>query len=216
MSKTIIISGGALDDQFAGEVIRQNEGAYIIGVDKGLEYLYRSKIEPNYIVGDFDSIDEEVINYYRNETNIPIREFNPIKDATDTEIALRLAITLGSTEIIILGATGGRIDHLWANVQCLTIAAKANVSAYILDEKNKIMVIDKPWKFKKSEAYGKYISVFTLDGEVLSFTMKGTKWPLIHHTLKPYDSLTVSNQFNDEVIEINFLNGVLAVMQTRD
>ena len=216
MSKTIIISGGALNDKFAVEVLQANEGAYIIGVDKGLEFLYRNKINPNYIVGDFDSIDEEIINYYRNETNIPIREFNPIKDATDTEIALRLAITLGSTEIIILGATGGRIDHLWANVQCLTIAAKANVLAYILDERNKIQVIDKPWKFKKEEAYGKYISVFTLGGEVLNFSMKGTKWPLSHHTLKPYDSLTVSNQFSADAIEISFLNGVLAVMQTRD
>ena len=70
MSKTIIISGGALNDKFAGEVLQHNEGAYIIGVDKGLEFLYRSKIDPNYIVGDFDSIDEEIINYYRNETNI--------------------------------------------------------------------------------------------------------------------------------------------------
>lgn len=216
MSRTVIISGGALNEGFVESVLAENEGAYIIGVDKGLEFLYRKGIEPNYIVGDFDSIDSNVIDYYRKETNIPIREFNPIKDATDTEIAIRLAITLGSTEIVILGATGGRIDHLWANVQCLYIAAKANVLAYILDERNKIMVIDKPWKLKKSEAYGKYLSVFTLGGEVFEFSMKGTKWPLMHHTLKPYDSLTVSNEFRDEVVEIDFLNGVLAVMQTRD
>lgn len=216
MSKTVIISGGTLNEAFAGEVLAANEGAYIIGVDKGLDYLYKKKIEPNYIVGDFDSIENEVINYYRNETNIPIREYNPIKDATDTEIALRLAITLGSTEVIILGATGGRIDHLWANVQCLTIAAKANVMAYILDERNKIMVIDKPWKLKKENAYGKYLSIFSLDGEVFEFSLKGTKWPLAHHTLKPYDSLTVSNQYKDDVVEIDFLSGTLAVMETRD
>lgn len=216
MSKTVIVSGGALNEEFAGEVIKANDGAYIIGVDKGLEFLYHNKIEPSYIVGDFDSIDDEIMNYYRSETDIPIREYNPIKDATDTEIALRLAITLGSTEIIILGATGGRIDHLWANVQCLSIAAKANVSAYILDERNKIFVIDKPWKLKKEKAYGKYLSVFSLDGEVFEFSLKGTKWPLAHHTLKPYDSLTVSNQYRNDVVEIDFLSGTLAIMETRD
>lgn len=216
MSKTVIISGGALNEEFVGNVLKANEGAYIIGVDKGLEYLYKHNVEPNYIVGDFDSIDNEIIDYYRNKTNIPIREYNPIKDATDTEIALRLAITLGSTEIIILGATGGRIDHLWANVQCLSIAAKANVLAYILDERNKIMVIDKPWKLKKEEAYGKYVSFFALDGEVFEFSIKGVKWPLAHHTLKPYDSLTVSNQYRNDIVEIDFLSGTVAIMETRD
>lgn len=216
MSKTVIISGGAIDEGFVETVLAENEGAYIIGVDKGLNYLYHHNIKPNYIVGDFDSIDNEVIEYYRKETDIPIREFNPLKDATDTEIALRLGITLGSEEILILGATGGRIDHLWANVQSLAIAAKANVKAYIMDKRNKITVIDKPCVLKKSEAYGKYLSVFSLDGEVFEFNMKGTKWPLFHHTLKPYDSLTVSNEFRADEVEISFISGLLVVMETRD
>jgi thiamine pyrophosphokinase len=136
MSKTVIISGGMLDEGFAEKVLEANPEAYIIAVDKGLEYLYNHKIEPQYIVGDFDSIDPKVIDYYRKETNIPIREYNPVKDATDTEIALRLGITLGSKEMILLGATGGRIDHLWANVQTLSVACDAGVNACILDEKN--------------------------------------------------------------------------------
>lgn len=106
MSKTVIISGGTIDEGFVEKVLAENPEAYIIGVDKGLEYLYNHQIEPQYIVGDFDSIDSKVIDYYRNETNIPIREYNPVKDATDTEIALRLGITLGSKEMILLGATG--------------------------------------------------------------------------------------------------------------
>lgn len=216
MSRAVIVSGGVIQEEFVYSVLMEQKDAYIIAVDRGLEFLYKKGIDPNYIVGDFDSIDPNVLNYYRLEKNIPIRTYNPVKDSTDTEIALRMAINLGSTEILLLGATGGRIDHLWANVQCLCIAAKANISAYILDERNKIRVIDKPWKLKKSEAYGKYLSIFTLGGEVYEFTLKGTKWPLSHHTLKPYDSLTVSNQYKEEVVEIDFLSGVLAVMETKD
>lgn len=216
MSKTVIISGGVLDEGFVEKVLEKNEGASIIGVDRGVEYLYHHQIMPQYIVGDFDSIDSEIISYYRNETNVPIREYNPIKDATDTEIAIRLGITLGSSEIIILGATGGRIDHLWANIQTLSVACRAGVDAYILDTRNKIRVIDKPCILKKSEAYGPFLSVFTLDGEVFDFNLKGTKWPLAHHTLKPCDSLTVSNRFEKDEVEIDFSTGTLVVMETGD
>ena len=74
----------------------------MIGVDKGMEFLYSHQILPNYIVGDFDSVKKEIGDYYRNETDVPIREFNPVKDASDTEIAIRLAMTLGAGEILIL------------------------------------------------------------------------------------------------------------------
>lgn len=166
MSKTVIISGGTIDEGFVEKVLAENPEAYIIGVDKGLEYLYNHQIEPQYIVGDFDSIDSKVIDYYRNETNIPIREYNPVKDATDTEIALRLGITLGSKEMILLGATGGRIDHLWANIQTLSITCDAGVRAYILDPRNKIWVTNRSCVLKKSEAYGNYLSVFSMEGEI--------------------------------------------------
>lgn len=216
MSKAIIISGGELEEGFVETVLSENEGASIVGVDKGVEYLYHHQIKPNYIVGDFDSIAPEVIKYYKTETNVAIREYNPVKDESDTEMAIRIAITIGSTEIYILGATGGRIDHLWANVQSLAIACKFNVRAYILDPQNRIFVTDKPCQLKKSEAYGKYLSVFSLSGDIFDFNMKGTKWPLEHHVLKPTDSLTVSNRFEDEIVEIDFIGGTIVVMETRD
>ena len=122
MSKRIVIvSGGKVEDDFALSVLESYENEYIIAVDKGMEFLYRHEIMPSYIVGDFDSVKKEIGDYYRNETQVPIREYVPAKDASDTEIAIRLAMTLGCSELIILGATGGRIDHLWANVQCLMI-----------------------------------------------------------------------------------------------
>lgn len=216
MSKAIIISGGELEEGFVEKVLSENEGASIVGVDRGVEYLYHHQIKPNYIVGDFDSIAPEIIKYYKTETNVAIREYNPVKDESDTEMAIRIAITIGSAEIYILGATGGRIDHLWANVQSLAIACKFNVKAYILDPQNRIFVTDKPCQLKKSEAYGKYLSVFSLSGEIFDFNIKGTKWPLEHHVLRPTDSLTVSNRFADEIVEIDFIGGMIVVMETRD
>ena len=217
MSKRIVlVSGGELDEELTLGLLKQDENVYVIGVDKGIEFLYSHNITPSYIVGDFDSTKQAVADYYRNQTNVPIREFNPVKDASDTEIAIRLAMTLGATEIIILGATGGRLDHLWANVQSLTIPFKAGIDAKILDKQNRISIIGGETVLKKSEAYGPYFSVFPLGKEVYGFSIQGAKYPLRNHTLTPYDSLCVSNQIEDEEVVIDFLSGTVILMETRD
>ena len=218
MSKRIIIiSGGELDEEFVLSVLAEEENQYVIGVDRGMEFLYAHKILPNYIVGDFDSVKKEIGDYYRNETAVPIREFNPVKDASDTEIAIRLAMTLGGKEILILGATGGRIDHLWANVQSLAIPFKAGIDAVILDKQNKIRLIGGgETHLKRGETYGPFFSVFPLGSEIFGFNIKGAKYPLVNHTLTPYDSLCVSNQFLEDEVTISFMSGIVILMETKD
>ena len=209
--KIVIISGGELEEEFVLSILEKEENQYVIGVDKGMEFLYSHQILPNYIVGDFDSVKKEIGDYYRNETDVPI------KDASDTEIAIRLAMTLGAGEILILGATGGRIDHLWANVQSLAIPFKAGINAVIMDRQNKIRLIGGgETHLKKGETYGPYFSVFPLGEEVFGFSIKGAKYPLTNHTLIPYDSLCVSNQFQEDEVTISFLNGIVILMETKD
>ncbi|BDF05674.1 thiamine diphosphokinase [[Clostridium] hylemonae] len=214
--KIVIVSGGELDEQLALSYLDEKGGSYVIGVDKGMEFLYSHHITPDYIVGDFDSTDPEIAAYYRTQTNVPVREFNPVKDASDTEIAVRLAMTLGGKELIILGATGGRIDHLWANVQTLTVPFKAGVDAYIIDTQNRIRLIGEETHLKKEDAYGPYFSVFPLGETVYGFNITGAKYPLKDHTLTPYDSLCVSNQIEADEVVIEFGGGMVILMETRD
>lgn len=216
MSKSVvIISGGTLDTAFTKSII-EKEACYIIGVDKGVGFLHQHQITPDYIVGDFDSLDPDIVKYYKEETDVPIREFNPVKDASDTEIALRLAMNIGGKEITILGATGNRVDHLWANIQILMIAYRGGAKATILDPFNKIYLIDGETHIKKSEAYGKYFSVFPLGESVLGFTITGAKYPLRDHTLTAYDSLCVSNQIVEDEVVISFPMGIVILMETTD
>ena len=220
MSKrSVIISGGDLDEELTLSVLEEQKDRCVIGVDKGVEFLYYHQIMPDYIVGDFDSTKEEIRDYYKNETNVPIREYNPVKDASDTEIAIRLAMTLGSREMLILGATGGRVDHLWANVQSLMIPFKAGIDAKILDSQNMITIIgDGETYIRRDEAFGTYFSVFPFGEDVFGFNISGAKYPLKNHTLTPYNSLCVSNQIaedSDEAV-ISFMSGKVILMETRD
>lgn len=217
MSKrTVIVSGGMLEEAFVLEILKSEETEFIIAADHGLSFLYEHQILPDYIVGDFDSTPEEIVSYYRTETKIPIRKFNPVKDASDTEIALRLCLELRRRHVMILGATGSRADHLWANVQSLKIALDAGVDARILDSYNQIRLLDRGIVLHKDQAYGPYFSVFPLSGLVADFNIKGAKYPLHHHLLTPHNSLCVSNEFAEDEVEISFPLGEVILMETRD
>lgn len=214
--KTVIVSGGMLEEDFVLPILKSEETEFVIGVDKGLEFLYKHEIKPDYIVGDFDSVSRELVDYYREELNVPIREFNPVKDASDTEIALRLCLGLNRKSILILGGTGNRIDHLWANVQCLQIALQAGADARIVDSHNQIRLLDSDITLKKSEAFGQYFSLFPLEMPVDELSIRGAKYPLQNHFLKPSDSLCVSNEFAEDEVTISFVYGKVILMETRD
>ena len=214
--RTVIVSGGMLEEDFVLSVLKSEDTEFVIGVDRGLVFLYEHNIRPDYIVGDFDSTPKEVVEFYREKSNVSIREFNPVKDASDTEIALRLCLGLHRKEIWILGGTGNRIDHLWANVQCLQIALDAGADARIVDSHNQIRLLDKGITLKRSEAFGKYFSLFPLELPVDELTITGAKYPLKRHFLKPVDSLCVSNEFEEDEVQISFLYGKVVLMETRD
>lgn len=214
--RTVIVSGGLLEEEFALPILKSEDTEFIIGVDKGLTFLYRHCIKPDYIVGDFDSVPRDLVDYYREELNVPIREFNPVKDASDTEIALRLCLDMKRKEIWILGGTGNRIDHLWANVQCLQIALEAGADARIMDSHNRIRLIDHEIVLKKEEAFGPYFSLFPLELPVDGFSISGAKYPLQNHFLRPSDSLCVSNEFEEDEVKISFSYGKVILMETRD
>ena len=217
MSKrTVIVSGGMVEKDFALPILKSEDTEFIIGVDSGLKFLYDNEIKPDYIVVDFDSAPRSLVSYYREELNVPVREFNPVKDASDTEIALRLCIGLNRKEIWILGATGNRIDHMWANVQCLQIALDAGADASIVDSHNQIRLLDKGITLKREEAFGKYFSLFPLELPVDDLSITGAKYPLKDHFMKPDDSLCVSNEFAEDEVDIWFAFGKVILMETRD
>lgn len=197
-------------------VLDELHADHIIGVDSGLNFIYHNHIYPTHIVGDFDSVEPEVIAYYKSKVGIPIREFNPVKDATDTEIALRLAIELGVDKVWLLGATGTRLDHVMSNIQILKIALDTGVEAYLLDECNRISVWEKEICLKKQECFGKYFSLFPLGEAVPDVTIEGAKYPVSHQSVSPYESRFVSNEVEGDEVKITFPEGVLVLMETRD
>lgn len=214
--RTVILSGGVIEPDFVLPILKSEQTELIIAVDRGLCFLYEHGIRPDYIVGDFDSVDPDVVHYYKTQTNVPIKEFNPVKDSSDTEIALRLCFGLRRKEIWLLGATGARLDHFWANVQCLKLALDAGVRAYIVDSCNRISLHDDEFALRRDGAFGTCFSIFSLGAAVEGLSIEGAKYPLRMHTLFPHNSLCVSNEWAADTVRIRFSYGTVVLMETRD
>lgn len=213
---TILLCGGHMDDPFVLDCIENISPDCIIGIDRGLEFCYRNQIVPQYILGDFDSIRPEVIGWYREQKEIPIREYKPEKDATDTRMGLELALKLGSDRIFLLGATGGRLDHYMGNLQSLVVPAMAGREAWILDEQNAMTVLSRSRTIKKECAFGKYISFFSMGDEVRGITLSGFKYPLKDYDMTNFDGIGVSNELAEDTALVDFRQGFLLMVMSKD
>lgn len=210
--KTLIISGGKVTKRILKEALKNNSFDNIIAVDKGLEILDECKIQPNYIIGDFDSINKEIINKYNNKNIIKL---NPEKDFTDTHMAIKLALEIKSSYIVILGAIGTRIDHTIANIHVLKECMEQQIECKIINENNKIELINKQHILYLNNKY-RYVSLIPLTTKVEGVTLKGFKYPLINATLKIGESIGISNEQIEKKAMIELKNGILILIQSKD
>ena len=153
-NKILILTGGDIDQSFLKSLIDQVNYSLVFAVDRGLLAADKLKIEPDYILGDFDSVPEDILLKYRT-MSIPIISFPKMKDKTDTQIAFEKAIEHNAKVIDLVGATGSRMDHTMANMDLLMLGLEWGISASI-GSNNKIYLK------KESFVIRKEISMVTL------------------------------------------------------
>lgn len=212
----VIVSGGNIDTDFALDFLQRTRWDVLIGADRGAGFLLNQGIMPTHVVGDFDSAGEEIRKTYRQNPSIEMREFQPEKDLTDTQIAVELALSLGSTRIILLGATGSRLDHVLGNIQVMMLPLERGAECEILDTHNRIYLKNKGFSLEKEKQYGKFISLIPFTPEVYPVTLTGFKYPLNGATLRAAGSLGISNEIQDAEAKVEFAQGILIVAETRD
>lgn len=211
MKRVIIVSGGRHPsfELFSG---LYDPSCRLIGADSGAEFFREYGIMPDLLLGDFDSISEETLRYFEGRTEI--LKYDAEKDFTDTEAAYNEAVKHSPDEIYFLGCTGSRLDHFIGNLSLLYRAMKKGIRAYLVDDHNKIFLLDEPSMIRKD--FGDYISFQAFRGPVKDFGVKGVKYPLWGYELLLGDPRNVSNEFKDKIISVTFKEGILMVMMTRD
>jgi len=180
---------------------------YIIGVEKGALNLINSGFKDFTVISDFDSLDKQKVDkIYLNCKNII--KLNTIKDYSDTYYAYKLCDKCEN--ILILGGIHGlRVDHLIANINIL---ANDNRVKFTDDFCTMFSFKDSIITFTKS--IYKYYSFYAFTKSIIS--LKGFKYNIEDYSLKPYDSLCLSNELDSKEGILELKQGNILIIESKD
>ncbi len=205
--KCIIIGAG---DLTVGHV-SVGEEDLVIAVDGGINYCGVLEIEPDIILGDFDSVNEaqrEAILAMKEQIPERVVVLKPEKDDTDMLAALRLGLEKGYDYFLLYGATGGRLEHTLANIQCLLYLKEQGAVGYLMDGSGMIFVM-KDEEVKLRANLEGYFSLFCLGKEAKGVTIRGMKYELEDYTMTNAFPIGVSNEFIGQEATVSVRDGEL-------
>lgn len=191
-------------DAYEGRIIA-GENDLIICADAGLKNMGAFSREPDFIVGDFDSLGK-----VPDGNNVEV--YPPEKDDTDMLIAIKKGFEKGYSRFVILGALGGeRFDHSVANIQNLAYICKRGGVGCIL-HKDTVLLAVRNSSVTFSESCRGYVSVFSLTEESLGVTEENLKYVIDDFTLLLSEPRGVSNEFIGEKARVSVKDGTLLII----
>lgn len=208
----LIVGSGSVEST---ELLQQTASLaqLLICADGGARYFMQSEMTPHVLLGDFDSIDASLLHAYEKE-GVELVKYPARKDYTDMELALDYAAEHGATRVFIMGAMGSRIDHSLSNLQLLHKLLEKGIRGVILNENNRVYLIQDKIKISRMEEYK--LSLLPATPVVEGVTTEGLAWPLFNYTMKMGTGIGISNEFAEETATIRISSGRLYVILSRD
>ncbi len=184
MQRCVIIGNANINNY---DRIREyiNEDDFFIFCDGGLKHRDTLNIEPNLIVGDFDS---------HPNPNLPVETIVlPCeKDDTDTVYAVKEAVSRGFSDFLFIGVIGDRFDHSLGNISILLMLDSLGKSAKIVDDFSEMELVSKnPTYIPDSFSY---FSLLNITGKAEGICIENAKYNLDNGTITCEYQYGVSNE----------------------
>ncbi|MGM9999562.1 MAG: thiamine diphosphokinase [Candidatus Bruticola sp.] len=189
------------------------DGDCIIAADRGALYLKESGLQPDLLLGDFDSLPPNILVEMQKKS-LQILTFPCDKNYSDLELALLAAHKLGFTQAVITAALGGRLDHCLFNViSLLQLADELGIDTILAEQNCQVCQLQ-----QKSRSWqglqGWLLSLIPLDSET-EVSVRGTKWPLEHSVLRRSSTRGLSNIITAEHAALECHSGrLIAVLSS--
>ena len=158
----------------------------VIAADGGARHAALLGVQINAWVGDFDSSDDLSLD-------APRTVYPRAKASTDAELAIDLARERGATELVILGAFGGRFDHTFALA----------LGAVQLAQEGLDVLLHSGDEWGRPLLPGRALTLSTVPGQTFSvlaaselrgLSIQGARWNLSGTDVPLGSGLTVSNE----------------------
>jgi thiamine pyrophosphokinase len=210
MNAIIFANGEISDPESLASLLKWGE--FLISADGGLNHLRNLGLMPNLVIGDLDSVSSDEVKWLE-QNQIEIIKYPKKKDQSDMELALLEAVKRGGDPVVVIGALGGRIDQILANIFLLLMPELMNVDVRLDDGHDELFLIQ-----DRAEVRGKkgdIVSLMPMLSPAKGIKTMGLKYSLNNETLLPEHSRGVSNVMETEKAEISLKSGLLLCIHTR-
>lgn len=206
MKRCVIVGGADILDYGNIKGYLSAEDYYIF-CDCGLRHSEGLGVEPDLIVGDFDSHPNPCLDI---ETIVlPVE-----KDDTDTVFAVKEAAKRGFEDFLILGAVGQRLDHTLGNVSILKMLFDMGKNAVIVDDYTEMTVVGKEPQYV--DDCFPYFSLINIFGNATGISVKNAKYPLENAVITCDYQYGISNRaLKGKRAEVSVDNGCLLLLKVK-
>jgi thiamine pyrophosphokinase len=210
MRAIIVANGSVEENEIYTEAVQADD--LIIAADGGALIALKLGLQPQVVIGDMDSLPPE-IRVDLEERGCQFVAHSPRKDETDTELAVRYALQAGAQEIVLLGATGDRLDHTLANVLLLGMPQLERVPATIVAGNTQVWLLRGGYELELGGTIGNIVTLLPLGQDAIGVSTDGLEWPLHDDTLRFGSARGISNVMTAPEARVRLHQGCLLVLR---
>ena len=206
MKTLILASAPETEYDYVRQLAQQAE--YIICADGGMRHAAACGIQPDLVIGDFDS--------GTRPDGVEVIALKPEKDDSDLMCCTKEAIRRGADDITYACASGGRIDHFLCNLSLLEYLHGCGVRGMLCDSRNRVTFHPGGELQYRANAAYPYVGIIPLDAELAGVTLRGLKYPLTDATVSRAQIITISNEQAAPAYTISVRKGRSLVIESKD
>lgn len=209
--RIVIVASGALAP---GDEAWLDGADLVIAADGGADALDRLGRRPDRLVGDLDSAAPALVDRLE-DSGTRVERHPDDKEASDTELALRVALAEGADRIDLLGATAGeRLDHELANLLLLADPAYSGVELRAVAAAAMVRAVHGGRGLALRGEPGDIVTLLPIGGDAGGVTTAGLRWPLDGATLSMGSTRGLSNIVDTAGASVWLSDGALLVIET--
>lgn len=207
--RAFVFAGGEIVPSLITE--RPSGDDLVVAADSGYRNAAALGILPSLLVGDLDSLGSIELPREVEVLRVPAE-----KNETDTQLAVRTALSRGATELLLIGGLSGRLDHTLSTIGILEELADRSVRAVLTDGQSRVRFLRNDGLLLVRDARYRYLSLISLTERSRGVTVEGCKYPLDRAVLCRRDQYAVSNEIVGNAALVEVRRGALLVIESGD